>query len=183
MPKKTMVQAGWMRLLVCASLLVVAGAPVLSRAQQAGPEWSKTEREAVEVVNAWRKAWMTKDAQKTASYMAENVLYQDDESKPFKTGRASFMQDYNSLYVKIITKYEMLATYAAGGDDGVAVMQKRIDHVNRRDGGTALYPYVGYYKVKDGRIIEWREIRIARPPEGVGPAPTPSAAGAAVTRQ
>lgn len=137
---------------------------------QQSPAFSKQEREAIEIVNAWNTAWATKDGEKVASYMAEDVQYTDEEDKPFKKGRAQFIQDYKTKYVNIVESYDVVASYAAGDSDGVAVMQKRIDNVISFDGKQKMkLPYVGFFKVRNGKIVEWIDVRIAKIPPGLMP--------------
>ncbi len=45
-------------------------------------------------------------------------------------------------------------------------MRKRIDHVVERHAGAPLCLFVDDFKVKNGKIIDWRDIRIAHPPAG-----------------
>lgn len=162
-------------ILLLLTVLPLAGAqtpaPRGGQAPTATPRWTPQEAEALRIVNAWDEAWRTKDPEKIAAYMSDDVAY---EVQGMQKGREQFVRDYRRLMMEGIDYYEILSEYAAGGERQTVVVQKRIDHITRPNGDKAALDFVGYFRVQGGKIVEWRDIGIRAMPAGFAPlAPRP----------
>jgi limonene-1,2-epoxide hydrolase len=133
------------------------------------PRMNQQEQEALRIVNAWDDAWNQKDPQKMLSYMSDDLVAGDGRN--VWKGKAELLDAYKRLNMTGIT-YEVVSEYAAGGEGQTVVVQKRIDHVNM-NGRKMDLQFVGYFRVRDGKIMEWQDVGIGRMPAGLAPGGAP----------
>ena len=144
-------------LALCVGIALVGSSSLLA---QSGPRRNQQELDALKLVNAWDQAWNQKDVQKVASYMTDDVEF-GLPGMIFK-GRAQFLQEWVKQNMSGIT-YEIVSEYAAGDVNQTVVVQKRVDHATI--GGNKMdLPFVGYFRVKGGKIIEWLDVPIGNLP-------------------
>lgn len=156
---------------VCAvtSLLVLGWAQ--SASAQSSGSYNQYEKEALKVVQAWDEAWKTKDPEKIAQYMTEDVIIRDPSvQKESGTGRQKFISAYKKLMTGI-NYYEVTSRFAAGDAMQTVVVEKRRDHVTM-NGKEQILNFVGYFRVMNGKIVEWADVAIVRPPGMEGPPPS-----------
>lgn len=161
---------------VVASVTLVVSAP----AADSSRPYSAAEREALKVVNAWDQAWKTKDARQIGQYMADDVEFDDPNAFGRGTvkGREQFIRDYDDpkTMMKGIEYYDILSQYAAGGPEQTVVVQKRRDHFVM-NGRHMTLSFVGFFVVKDGKIVQWRDIALQKLPAAPASAAAPSTPG------
>lgn len=133
------------------------------RAEQAVSGASKEEQQAIALIGEWVAALLAKDADKAVSYMAENVQYRDD---PFQTtlkqGRDQLLKDLKIL-LRGLTGMKIETAYAIGGRSEVLVLVKRIDTFSLQ-GKSISTPIAGYYRIQDGKILEWLDTPLQKLP-------------------
>ena len=168
------------RCLGSAIVVVVAAATLAAPAPAAdasGRAYSAAERAALKVVNDWDQAWKSKDARQIGQYMADDVEFDDPNAFGRGTvkGRDQFIRDYDDpkTMMKGIEYYDILSQYAAGGPDQTVVVQKRRDHFVMNGRHMSL-SFVGFFVVKDGKIVQWRDIPLQKLPSAPAAAAAPS---------
>lgn len=157
-----------------AILLGVAAVPAASaaQAQSAPPAAGPEEQQAIALIQAWVAALVAKDPEKAASLMDEACQYRDD---PFQTelkkGRAQLLSDLKML-LRGLTSMQIQATYAVGSPkNDVLVLVRRLDEFNL-GGKQVTTPMGAYYRVRNGKILEWLDTPLAdMPPPPAGSAP------------
>jgi len=159
-------------LVAASAVLAGALAPSCIQAQQ--PEakasgWNSYEQAAVKIVDAWAAAWSSKDPQKIAAYMADDVEYRDELSMTeSRKGIKRFIEDYNK-FLNSMDSMTVTSTYAIGGEAETIVIHKRIDHLTMRGKSTSA-PYSSVFLVKDGKIVTWLDVPVNKM---AGPPPPP----------
>ena len=153
---------------VVLGLALAAAAPVSQAALQSpapvqpvpGPE----EQRAIALIHAWVAAMMAKDADKVLSLMDEECQYRDDPfQKESKKGRALLLQDLGKL-LGGLASMKIDAAYAVGSPkDDVLVLVRRTDVFNLF-GKQVTMPMGAYYRVRNGRILEWLDTPLAEMP-------------------
>lgn len=128
-------------------LSIGAAAPAL--ADVAG---NKTERANVKVVDAFIAAWA--DPAKAASFLAPEASLRMEENKPaivgpkaFTDAFTGFMKPGVSLHVKTLRTTV----------HGPVVLNKRIDTLKTKGKPDQVFPVVGVFVVKNGKIVEWTD--------------------------
>jgi limonene-1,2-epoxide hydrolase len=180
MKAKTQMVFRSVRTLVVPSMVAVASMAIgmlftacIAEAQQpATPttSWNSYERTAVEIVNAWAAAWSTKDPQKIASYMSDDVEYRDMLSMTeSRKGRDRFIADYNK-FMNTMDSMTVTSTYAVGGEAETIVIHRRIDQLTMK-GKAMSSPYAGVFLVKDGKIVNWLDVPMNKMSGPPPPAP------------
>lgn len=157
--------------------LVVAGLARPVQAQTAA--LTKQEQDAIQVVNDWNAAWSTGDAEKVGEFMSENCVFRlflnDTE---LRIGRAEFVKALKQIFENgngAVRTKKAVETYAVGGENGTAVMQRRVDTVR---GQERIVPVMGFFRVKDGQIQEWLDMLLVSVAGRRGGAAAPGGAGA-----
>jgi hypothetical protein len=145
------------------------------------------ERKAISIVRDWTAAFASKDAEKAASYMEDNVQFRVDPSDPgFSKGR--------DVAVKLIRRLvgvdvappaaggaparppmefgavKLQQIYAIGGPAEVVVIVRRLDDL-KINGKALSIPVGAFYRVnpQDGKIQEWLDAPLI--PTNAGPPP------------
>jgi limonene-1,2-epoxide hydrolase len=170
---------------VVIGLGVVVGLPVEAQAQAtAKPQfiWNQQEREAVDAVKAWVNAWSTKDPQRVAELMADNLVFRADVSEQLQYGRDGFERIARGV-MNGWCDMELEEVFVVGGDTDTVVLAKRIDYFSgnpprgRGPGGLTgmAIPVAIMFRVKNGKITEWLDAPLI--PVGPGAPPMPGARG------
>jgi limonene-1,2-epoxide hydrolase len=145
-----------------AGLAAAAAAPIGHAAQQVG-ESSEYNQRAIALIHDWANALIAKDAEKAASYLDENCQYRDD---PFQTtlkqGRAQALADIKIL-LRGLTAMKFEAEYAVGSPKEVLVLVRRVDTFTL-NGKSISTPMGAYFRVRDGKILEWVDTPLAEMP-------------------
>lgn len=154
--------AGAVALPALASMKSVPLAPTM------GPE----ESQAIATVRAWAAALVAKNVDQAAALMDEAVQYRDD---PFQTdlkkGRTMAVADLKILLHGLVAiSFEEIYAIGSSKND-VLVLARRIDTVDLK--GKRIDLKVGaYYRVRNGKILEWLDTPLSNmppPPAGARP--------------
>jgi limonene-1,2-epoxide hydrolase len=139
----------------------VAATAAIAPAQQAAPAPGPEEKQAVAIVNSWVAALVAKDAEKAASLMDEEIQYRDDPfQKELKRGHAQLLQDLKRLLRGLISM-RIQDSYAVGSQkDDVLVLVRRVDELDL-GGKHITIPMGAYYRVRNGKILEWLDTPLA----------------------
>ena len=175
----TMIVSKARRIVAVATIALIAWTAVVSTAQAQSAHRGKgsevEERQAAQLVHEWLAAWVDKDADKMASYMAADVRFSGNyPAQAPETGRARFLQE-NAPFIKMGIKIRIVQTTSIGGPAGTAVLIRRVDTFSF-NGRTMVVPVAAFYFVKDGQIETWLDIPLIN----LGPlpaAPPPPATG------
>ncbi len=139
-----------------ASFLALLGNSVAHA--QTPAHFNSYEQQAIKVVQGWMEAWRSKDPNKVAAFMTEDVQFRPGglfEKPVFKIGRQAFL-DYYAQELKILDFVESRAIYAVGDKGEAVVLVKRVDHWTR-DGQKGTTEFAGYFRVRDGKIAQWED--------------------------
>lgn len=138
--------------LVALASLVALGAFVVASPALADGEGNKTERANVKVVNDFIAAWDNPD--KAVTFLAPEASVRMEEDKPALVGPKAvgdafkgFMAPGTKLHVKTLRTTV----------HGPVVLNKRIDTLKIKDKPDQVFPVVGVFVVKNGKITEWTD--------------------------
>ena len=111
---------------------------------------SATEKANVKVVNDFIAAWSNPD--KAVVYLAPEAVVRMIEDQPAVVGQKAIGDAFKSFMTPgVALTVETLATTA----HGPVVMNKRIDTMKTADQPDQVFPVVGVFVVKNGKITEW----------------------------
>jgi limonene-1,2-epoxide hydrolase len=160
----------------CAALSVLALGGAQATLAQSSEGYTRQELAALKIVHDSDEGWKAKSAEQIAANFADDILVRDRTitSESGANNKEKFINSYNHTMVKFLDYYEVVSRYAAGGPGGVVVVEKRRDHV-KMNGKNIIAPFVGYFLVKDGKIVEWEDIGLGN--MRLGPAPGAGAGG------
>jgi limonene-1,2-epoxide hydrolase len=138
--------------------------PSVAATAVVAPGSGPAEQQAVAIVNLWVAALVAKDAEKAASLMDEECQYRDDPfQKELKNGRAQLLQDLKRL-LRGLVSMRIQDSYAVGGQkDDVLVLIRRVDEFDL-SGKRITMPMGAYYRVRNGKILEWLDTPLADMP-------------------
>lgn len=140
-----------------------------SSRDQAPPidSWAENERAALDVVKGWVAAWNAKDADKVASFMADDVSYSTYyPTNITEVGRAHFLEGHRRNITQGVDM-RIAQSLAVGGPRGYAVLLRRIDRFTAGARQVEV-PTAAFFWVADGRIQHWRDLPLETPPSGAG---------------
>jgi limonene-1,2-epoxide hydrolase len=146
--------------------------------------YNKYEIQALDVVRDWVEGWNRKDTQHFSRTMTHDAIISlpAAQNQPGATSLEKFINAYDNVERNLIQRLDILSRYAAGDAGQVVVVEKRIDHLVQR-GQEFTVSVVGYFRLKDGKIVEWHDVVTGggAPPGGAGPpragGPPPAAPG------
>jgi limonene-1,2-epoxide hydrolase len=125
-----------------------------TRAEPTASGVNEDENRAIALINEWIAALLAKDAEKAASYLAENCQYRDD---PFQTtlkqGRAQALVDIKML-LRGLTGMKIESAYTVSGDKDTLVLVRRLDTFTL-GGKQVSTPMGAYFRIQNGKILEW----------------------------
>ena len=148
-------------------VMVVVGLVREPRAQSSdAPPLSATEQAAIKVVRGWLSGWDTKNPERVASFMADDVFWAGGfPTNPaggiWRTGDRFVQQDGPATRTGV--KFSVVEELAVGGSAGTAILQRRIDEGAvgpyefgaGRGGAGMFFTNAVLYWVKDGKIQIW----------------------------
>ncbi|HEV3357371.1 MAG TPA: limonene-1,2-epoxide hydrolase family protein [Pseudonocardiaceae bacterium] len=106
-----------------------------------------------ELVTEFCAQWATPDAEKLASYFAENAIYHNIPMEPIRGRDAirQFMVGFTEAYdgIDFLVHNQI--------SNGGLVMNERTDVLRRKDGKAARLPVTGVFDIVDDRIAGWRD--------------------------
>jgi limonene-1,2-epoxide hydrolase len=115
-------------------------------------EQSATEKANIEVVNDFMAAWSNPDEAMT--FLAPDAAVRMIEDQPAVVGHAAIADVFKSFLTPGVTlKVETLETTARGP----VVMNRRIDTMMTEGKPDQVFPVVGVFIVKQGKITEWAD--------------------------
>lgn len=113
---------------------------------------SAAEKANIRVVNDFMAAWS--DPDKAVGYLAPEASVRMVEDQPAIVGQKAIAETFKSFMTPGVTlKIETLETTA----HGPVVMNKRIDTMKTVDKPDQVFPVVGVFLVKNGKITEWTD--------------------------
>lgn len=134
---------------VGAALLLAAG-----KTQAADSVISTAEKANEKVVNDFCAAWETMDIDKIASFLDDEIVFRMIDDAPFTEGKQALVEGMGGFLSNLKSaRFEMLRSVAMGN----IVVNDRIDHFGKEDGSADAYHITGVFKVKEGKIVEWRD--------------------------
>ena len=111
---------------------------------------NETEKANVEVVDDFIAAWS--DPDKAVTYLAPEASVRMVEDQPPIVGQTAIAAAFKSFMTPGVTlTVETLETTV----HGPVVMNKRIDTLKTADKPDQVFPVVGVFVVKNGKIMEW----------------------------
>lgn len=134
---------------VGAALLLAAG-----KSQAADSVISAAEQANEKVVNDFCAAWETMDIDKIGSFLDDEIVFRMIDDAPFTEGKQAVVDGIGPFLSNLKSaRFEMLRSVAMGN----IVVNDRIDHFGKEDGSADAYHITGVFKVKNGKIVEWRD--------------------------
>lgn len=164
----THLRVGLATLLCSACALFIVSPPA-----QAG-RWTREERQAIAIVKQWMAAWDTKDAAKVGAYMSDDVVFRTWPERAPQCGREVFEAEI-ATFMPAIGWMKAVRIEAIGGERGTAVLVQRDEKFTNYE---PLVPAAAFFRVKDGKIVEWVDIPLVKelpPPPAELPEPAPAA--------
>lgn len=157
-------------------MAAAAAAPALARAAQSAPGTGPEEQQAIGVIRAWAAALVAKDVDKVLSLTDDAIQYRDD---PFQTelkkGKAQLVEDLRMLLRGLVAMEIESATAVGSRKNDVLVLVRRTDVFTLGDKRISM-PMGSYYRVRNGKILEWLDTPLAdMPPPPPGSPPPPGA--------
>ena len=140
------------------------GSPNTTR-DQAPPlsSFAVQEQPALELVKNWVAAWNAKDAEKVASYMADDVQFSPYYPQYItEIGKAHFVEAHGPN-IRTGVDMRIAQSLAIGGPRGVGVLLRRIDRFTV-GGRQAEVPTAAYFWVVNGKIHTWLDLPLEPPP-------------------
>jgi len=115
-------------------------------------EENATKKANIKVVNDFMAAWA--DPDQAVTYLAPEVSVRMVEDQPAVVGHAAIVDVFKSFMTPGVTlKVETLETTA----HGPVVLNKRIDTMETAGKPDQVFPVVGVFVVKNGKITEWAD--------------------------
>ena len=134
---------------VGAALLLAAGE---SRADDRAV--SAVELANEKVVNEFCAIWETMDIDKIMGFIDDKIVFRMIDNMPFIEGKQAVIEGIGQfLASRKSARFEMLRSVAVGN----IVVNERIDHFGKEDGPEDAYHVTGFFLVKNGKIVEWRD--------------------------
>jgi limonene-1,2-epoxide hydrolase len=163
--------------MACAAASVLALAGAQGTFAQSSNGYNKEELAALKIVHDSDEGWKAKSAAQIAANFADDIIVTDPliKRESGANNKEKFINSYNHTMVKFLDYYEVVSRYAAGGPGQTVVVEKRRDHV-KMNGKNMVLPFVGYFRVKDGKIVEWEDVGLMIRPPGGGAGGPPGAA-------
>ena len=131
--------------------LITLGLTALACAGESTEE-NVTQKANIQIVNDFMDAWS--DPDKAVTYLDPNASVRMIEDQPAVVGRAAIADVFKSFMKPGVTlEVDTLESMARGP----VVMNKRIDTMRTPGKPEQVFPVVGVFVVKDGKITEWTD--------------------------
>ena len=136
----------------CGIIVSVVAAFVVPALASAASAENAAEKANVKVVNEFIAAWNTPD--KAATFLAPDASVRMIEDKPAIVGPAAVAAAFKSFMTPGVSlSVKTLSTTA----HGPVVLNKRVDTMKTAGKPDQVFPVVGVFVVKDGKIKEWAD--------------------------
>jgi limonene-1,2-epoxide hydrolase len=113
---------------------------------------NKTERANVKVVDGFIAAWS--DPDKAVTFLAPEASVRMEENKPAIVGQKAVADAFKGFMKPGVTLHvKTLRTTV----HGPVVLNKRIDTLKTKGQPDQVFPVVGVFVVKNGKIVEWTD--------------------------
>ena len=144
--------------------VAAAAAAPMAQASQQSPAPGQEEQQAIALINTWVAALVAKDAEKAVALMDEECQYRDDPfQKDLKKGRPLLLEDLKKL-LGGLASMKIESAFAVGSHkNDVLVLVRRRDVFNLF-GKQISMPMGAYYRVRNGKILEWLDTPLADMP-------------------
>ena len=115
-------------------------------------EKGSPEQDPIQIVNDFMAAWS--DPDEAVTYLAPNASVRMVEDQPAVVGREAIAAAFKSFMTPGVTlEVDTLESTATGP----VVINKRIDTMRAEGKPDQVFPVVGVFVVKDGKITEWTD--------------------------
>jgi limonene-1,2-epoxide hydrolase len=115
-------------------------------------EDSATEKANIKVVNDFIDSWSNPD--EAVTFLAPDAAVRMIEDQPAVVGQTAIAEAFKSFMTPGVTlTVDTLETMA----HGPIVMNKRIDTMKSTDKPDQVFPVVGVFVVREGKITEWTD--------------------------
>ena len=132
-----------------AALMLAAGE---SRADDSSA--SAAEQANEKVVNEFCAIWETMDIDKIMGFLDDKIVFRMIDNMPFIEGTPAMIDALGQfLATRKSARFEMLRSVAVGN----IVVNERIDHFGKEEGPEDAFHITGFFLVKNGKIVEWRD--------------------------
>ncbi len=132
---------------IAAFTLVTLGLAAPLAAEESSPE-----QDHIQIVNDFMAAWS--DPDKAVTYLAPNASVRMVEDQPPVVGREAIAAAFKSFMTPGVTlEVDTIETLATGP----VVVNRRIDTMKTEGKPDQVFPVVGVFVVKDGKITEWTD--------------------------
>jgi limonene-1,2-epoxide hydrolase len=145
---------GWRHLVAIAFVAATALAGPTEAEAQARPQTAE-EQAAIKIIEQWAAAFGARDPERIGSYMAENGEFDDDPREPPKKGRKAVIDKIRRVVTAGMLSLKVTEAFAISGEEGTAVLVKRLDTFPSVNGRMTTAPIAGFFWVKDGKIQLW----------------------------
>lgn len=126
-------------------------------------QWAPDEQKALDLVKGWVAAWNAKDADKVASFMADDVQYSAYYPRNItQVGKAHFLQTERGNIARGV-EMRIEKSLALAGNKGAAVLVRRVDRFSV-GGRTREVPTAGFFWIANGKIHTWFDLPLEAPP-------------------
>lgn len=145
-----------------ALVVVLVGLGVAGQVRPAhAQEYTQVERDAIRLVEDWNAAWATGNAETIAALMAEDCVFRHGlNGRELGKGRTEFVNTFRPIFARGQgTTKQSAKTYVIGTDNGVEVLQWRID---TGQGGRTI-PVAAFLRVKNGKVQDWIDMTLVPP--------------------
>lgn len=123
-----------------------------SFSDRAVAEGEPSENANIVVVNEFMAAWS--DPDRAVTYLAENASVRMIEDQPPVVGRAAIAAAFKSFMTPgLALTVETFETTARGP----IVVNRRVDTMKTPGKPDQVFPVVGVFLVKEGKIVEWTD--------------------------
>lgn len=132
--------------------LVLLGVMAFGCAESASDGHDAQEKANIEVVNDFMAAWT--DPDEAVTYLSPNASVRMVEDQPAVVGRTAIAKVFKSFMSPDVTlTIETLDTTAYGP----VVTNERIDTLVTKGEPDQVFPVIGVFLVRDGKITEWTD--------------------------
>ena len=132
-----------------AALVLAAGE---SRADDSSATAAEQANE--KVVNEFCAIWETMDIDKIMGFLDDKIVFRMIDNMPFIEGKPAMIDALGQfLATRKSARFEMLRSVAVGN----IVVNERIDHFGKEEGPEDAFHITGFFLVKNGKIVEWRD--------------------------
>lgn len=135
---------------------LTAGCSSLPTGGSDGP--TALEAANIDLVTRFCLEWATRDVEKLAPYLADDLVYQMFEKRPDLVGLPAFRRELQPFLTGLArVDWEVRRSFAIGQ----VVINDRVDHFIAPPGGRSMhFEIVGLFVVRDGKIALWRDYRL-----------------------